>query len=251
MKIVLVDPEGQVTGSSAEVAERRRTSSLIGAVEQPPPGRRRSWSPPIVTRTSATDPATAAPVARARRSRRRRPSRPSRTSSGARRREHPEVDRERLAALEPLLDPEEGHADEGVGAVDERRDRDVCGRQPDARTRCAVDQLEPDEGEEPERRRASARAARDRRAGGGADCPATSRKPPANGARDRPPGVEGAEDVAEEDAEHDQAEPEGDEDEGEREVPVGRLGARRAPSRRRRPAGPRPSRPASDLGRPG
>ncbi len=42
---------------------------------------------------------------------------------------------------------------------------------------------------------------------------------------DRPPRVESAEDVAEEEAEHDDAEPEGDEDERHREVPIGRIDA--------------------------
>ena len=41
---------------------------------------------------------------------------------------------------------------------------------------------------------------------------------------DRAPGVEGPEDVAEQDAERPKPEPEGDEDEGEREVAVRRLG---------------------------
>ncbi len=36
--------------------------------------------------------------------------------------EHPEVDREDLAALAPLLDPEEGHHRQRVGAVEEGGD---------------------------------------------------------------------------------------------------------------------------------
>ena len=47
-----------------------------------------------------------------------------RTSNDASRREHPEVDREGLAALDPLLDPEQGHHAKRVAAVDERGDRD-------------------------------------------------------------------------------------------------------------------------------
>src|SRR5690349_23977190 len=44
-------------------------------------------------------------------------------AEGAELGEHPEVDREDLAALAPLLDPEGGHHRQRVGAVDEDRDR--------------------------------------------------------------------------------------------------------------------------------
>ena len=64
------------------------------------------------------------------------------------RREHAEVDRERLPLLDPALDPEQGHRHEGDRRVDEGRDRDDLGPQADAEAAGPVDQLEPDEGED-------------------------------------------------------------------------------------------------------
>ena len=70
----------------------------------------------------------------------------------------------------------------------------------------------------------------------------------ADGAADRPPGVEGLEDVAEEDAEQREAEPGGDEEEGDREVAIRRFGAVDAGVDRRPPSRKTPSAAADDLG---
>ncbi len=91
----------------------------------------------------------------------------------------------------------------------------------------AVDQLQPEKADEAARGRPAAEAlgVGERRAVGlaGHEAEHAGERP-----RDRAPGVEGAEDVAEADAQEHQAEPGGDEDEGDREVPVGRLGPREA-----------------------
>ena len=137
--------------------------------------------------------------------------------------EHPEVDREGLAAAAPLLDSEEGHHRQRVAGVDEggdagrvrvEADRDAAAR--------AVDDLEPDEGEQADRRRPAAEPFRVAQVGGG--LAGDEAEAGAGGAADRAPRVEGPEDVAEQGREEGEAEPDGDEKEGDREVAIGRFG---------------------------
>ena len=169
------------------------------------------------------------------------PSRPSSTPKAAEPGEHPEVDREDLAPLAPLLDPEEGHHRQRVGAVDEGGDAGGVRVEADGDAAAgAVDDLQPDERRAGRSRPASGRAAPGRR--GGRALAGDRAEAAARGAADRPPGVEGPEDVAEQGGEEGEAEPGGDEEEGEREVAVRALRCRAARRRRRRRAGRR--RPA-------
>ncbi len=135
--------------------------------------------------------------------------------------EHPEVDGEGLPAAQPRLGPEQRHAGEGQRRVRDGGDRHRARGEADGlKTALPVHELQPQEGDEPGDRGPAAEPlgiAERRRRGLARDQP----EPATESARDRPPGVEGAEDVAEQDAENDQPEPEGDEDEGEREVAIG------------------------------
>ena len=70
-------------------------------------------------------------------------------------REQVEVDRERLAALDPAIDAVERHRDERGGGVHERRDRDVLGQVAVRRG-----QLLPREAEDPDRGRPSPQSLR-------------------------------------------------------------------------------------------
>ena len=156
--------------------------------------------------------------------------------------EHPEVDREDLAAFAPLLDPEQRHHRQRVGAVDEVGDRGRrAGRGRRRRRRCR--RRRP-----PARRRPSGRSrpASGRAARGSARWagrwPAIARERPPHRAADRAPRVERPEDVAEHDAEEREAEPGGDEEEGQREVAIGRFGAAQPGVDRRPRAGRRRSR---------
>ena len=105
----------------------------------------------------------------------------------------------------------------------------------------AVDDLQPDDGEQADRGRPAAEplgVGEVGRALAGDRLEAA-----ADGAADRAPGVEGPEDVAEQDAEEREAEPGGDEEEGEGEVAVRALRCRAGRRRSRRRAGRRRSRP--------
>ena len=95
----------------------------------------------------------------------------------------------------------------------------------------AVDELEPGEAEQADRGRPAAEPLGVGRAAPARDWPATELEGATDDPGDRPPRVEGAEDVAEDDAEQDEAEPDGDEDERDREVAVRRFGARSGPTR--------------------
>ena len=165
-----------------------------------------SWAPsnvvpPIETRTRASEPAIDPAQVVEAESGRRSWSRPSSHRERREAGEHPEVLGEGLAAIDPALDPEQGHRRERDRRVDERRDRDVARREADeAEAGLAPDELEEEVADQPgdggpaaeplgvlERRRARF-------------WPTSFEKTAGDGAADRAPGVEGAEDVAEEDA---------------------------------------------------
>ena len=90
----------------------------------------------------------------------------------------------------------------------------------------AVDHLDPDEGEHPDRGRPAAEALRVDEVRG--VLPGEAGEGAADGAADRAPGVEGPEDVAKEHAQHREAQPGGDEEERQGEIAVGRFGAAQA-----------------------
>ena len=129
-------------------------------------------------------------------------------------REQVEVDRERLAAPRPGLD-----APHRLGG--ERDDRVADDRRDQRRRRVGppADQLDPGEHQQPER---GGPAAEPLRVGTARRRAAADER--ARRAADRPPRVEGAEDVSEQDRQDDEADPEGDHDEGRREVVGGRVG---------------------------
>ena len=145
-----------------------------------------SWAPSklvvaIEAITTAAEPGSVAQRVAAE-SGRRRPSRPSLDPEAAELGEHPEVDREDLAALAPLLDPEQGHHRQRVAAVDEGGDGGrVRGEADGDAAAGAVDDLQPDEGDAGRPPPASGRAAPGRRGGPGA-----ARRSP--GSRRRRPG---------------------------------------------------------------
>ena len=90
----------------------------------------------------------------------------------------------------------------------------------------SVDDLEPDEGHQPDR----GRPAPDRFGVAQVGGPLTGdrREGPADRAGDRAPGIERRVDVADQNAEQGKAQPAGDEDEGQREVAIGSFGAMQA-----------------------
>ena len=113
------------------------------------------------------------------------------------------------------------HHRQRVGAVDEGRGGHGLGVE--AGAALAPDDLEPDDGEQADRRRPAAQPLRV--AGVGGALAGDQAEARSGGAADRPPGVEGPEEVAEDRREEREAEPAGDEEEGEGEVAVGRFGA--------------------------
>ena len=137
-------------------------------------------------------------------------------------REHAEVDRERLSPREPRLAAEEGHGDERVDRVRDRRDRRRVGREPDGlEAALAVDELEPGEGDDPERRRPAAEALGIAERGRRAGRPSAWKPPPTARAIARH-GLK-ARKTSPKDTLSTKPEPGGDEDERDREVPVGCL----------------------------
>ena len=90
----------------------------------------------------------------------------------------------------------------------------------------AVDDLQPDDRDQPDRGRPAAQPLGVGEVGGA--LPGDRPEAGAGGATDRAPGVDRPEDVAEQGGEEGEAEPGGDEEEGEGEVAIGRFGAAQA-----------------------
>ena len=124
-------------------------------------------------------------------------------------REEVEVDRERLAQARPRLDAEHAHEDQRQHAVAGDRGGERGGLLAPAGA-----ELDPGEAEQPDRGRPAPERLRV------VAQPAAAEQH----APDRPPRVEGAEEVAEQHAREHQPDPEDDEDEGRREVVQRRVG---------------------------
>ena len=153
--------EDRVGERAARSVRPSRASTSQSKVLSIAPLKAPSWAPSklvvaIEAITTAAEPGTVAQWVAAE-SGRRRPSRPSSTPKAAELGEHPEVDREDLAPLAPLLDPEQGHHRQRVDAVDEGGDAGGVRVEADRDAAAgAVDDLQPDEGEQADRGRPAA-----------------------------------------------------------------------------------------------
>ncbi len=138
--------------------------------------------------------------------------------------EHAEVDREDLPGLAPLLYPEESHHRQGVEAVAERGKADGVWGQPDRDpSSTTVNHLEPDNREQPDGSRPASQRLGIGEMGGA--LAGNCGKCPADRPADRPPRIEGPENISEDHTEQREAEPNGDVDEGRCKVPIWCFGA--------------------------
>ena len=185
MKIVSESRSAATRPKPASARWRKRRSSA--------PLKAPSWAPSklveaIEAITTAAEPGTRRPVGRGREGP--SPAEPAVLDADRRQLgEHPEVDREDLAALAPLLDPEQSHHRQRVGAVDEGGDAGGVGIEADGdAARRPVDDLEPDEASRP----TAAGQRPGARVGEVAGALARDQaKAGAGHSADRPPGVEG------------------------------------------------------------